>query len=638
MTVRHTSPPTLRQDLVLLGVLACLGAALLGGAGLLCLAVTTTTGLVTGLWRMPPWDQWGHVAATVLAHPDQPGLGLPAPWGPAGSEHPVLLWSITLGLTAATVAALAPATVLAWRRLAPMPPGHATRGEIHAELSEHAARRTAAVTRPTLTGRERTRCRIEDVAVPLHRAPRTRQPMWAPLENPTAVLAPTQAGKSRQDLVHKILAAPGALLCSSSKPDLVLMAGLARARRGGPVLVVDATGTVTWPAPVRWSPIEGCTDTTVARRRAETMVESASLDLARLDSGNDAVFRDRAKSVLQAYLVAAAHHRRDVADLVTWAVLRDPEPVELLKPREPDLARNLRAELAMVAETADAVWLSVRRVLEPIMDRQLRALATPTHGAGLDIPGVIAQRGSIFIVAGEHQSAQAAPLLTALVEQWLTTAQDLALEQDHERLDPPATAVLDELCTATPVPRLPSIIADSAGRGVLIHYALQSLAQAEARYGSAGLRQLLDNTTSLTVFGGLKDKTTLEWLSVLTGQHDQIRYHAHSPALLSVGSTSVGTETVPTHRPGDIRTLPRGRVLVLHRHLRPILAHTLDVTARPDWPHLRADLTRVRGGDIPIGPDGHLTDEGPSTAPAPRTPHVRHRPTPALLHRLRRSR
>ena len=75
-------------------------------------------------------------------------------------------------------------------------------------------------------------------------------------------------------------------------------------------------------------------------------------------------------------------------------------------------------------------------------------------------------------------------MLTALVEQILTTAQDIALHYPNAAVEPPATAVLDELTDGTPVPRLPDI-ADSAGRGVLIHWSAQSLTKLEDVYGPA---------------------------------------------------------------------------------------------------------------------------------------------------------
>jgi type IV secretory pathway TraG/TraD family ATPase VirD4 len=433
-----------------------------------------------------------------------------------------------------------------------------------------------------------------------------------PLENPTGTLAPTQSGKSRRDLVHKVLAAPGALLCSTTKPDLLEFTALARTRRQrpGPVLVYDATGAVAWPAGLRWSPIVGCSDPAVARRRAHAMVEASAVSLSTVE-GNDRVFRDRAKTVMQAYLLAAALHGRDVTDLVRWAVGKPPdqEPVKLLNQAGyPELARNLRTEIGMVAETSDAVWMSVRRCVEPLMDPHLRDLCLPGPGEAFDAKDFIRVRGSLYLVAGQQQAAMAAPLLTALVDHWLTAAQEMALDCPSRRVDPVVSTVLDELTQATPVPDLPGIVADTAGRGVLVHWAAQSLAALEVTYGRPAARQLLDNTTTLTVWGGLKDEQTLKWISLLTGHHERRRYQEQSAGLLTPGRTAVGTETVPTYRPGEVRAVPRGRVLIIHRHLRPILGRTVDVKRRRDWPALKRDVEAVRNGSAAVDTAGFAVE------------------------------
>jgi type IV secretory pathway TraG/TraD family ATPase VirD4 len=304
-----------------------------------------------------------------------------------------------------------------WRRFGPVPPGHASRQDIREELSPTAARRTAEWTRPSMPRAQARRAPLEEVAAPLHLTPQ-RKPMCTPLENPTGTLAPTQSGKSRRDLVHKAIAAPGALLCSTTKADLLEFSGLLRAARpqAGPVMVADVTGAVHWPAQVRWPPMQGCEDTTVAYQRANTMVEAASVGLHSV-GGNDKVFRDRAKVVLQAYFLAAAIHHRGVVDLVRWAMSKpvDQEPVKLLQQAGyPEYARNLRSEIGMVAETSDAVWMSVRRVIEPFMDQTIRQLCSPAPGQEFDVRAFIAQHGSLYLIAGQHQSAQAAPILTAL--------------------------------------------------------------------------------------------------------------------------------------------------------------------------------------------------------------------------------
>jgi hypothetical protein len=83
--------------------------------------------------------------------------------------------------------------------------------------------------------------------------------------------------------------------------------------------------------------------------------------------------------------------------------------------------------------------------------------------------------------------------------------------------------------------------------------------------------------------------------------------------MFSVGRGASGEETVPTLRAGDIRTLDRGRVLILHGNLRPILGRTVDVEQRPDWPQLHADVAAIRRGDTPVGTDGYLRPLPPMT-------------------------
>lgn len=168
-----------------------------------------------------------------------------------------------------------------WRRWRPAPAGHATRAQLARELSLPAARRSAERTRPSLSSSERRSAAGTEVGIPFYRYRDTS--LCLSFTNLTGTLAPTQSGKSRMDLVHKVLDAPGALLCSTTKLDLVEFAALARSRRptAGPVVVYDATGRLPWPSPLRWSLIEGCEDQQEANRRAFTLVEAAAVRVDR---------------------------------------------------------------------------------------------------------------------------------------------------------------------------------------------------------------------------------------------------------------------------------------------------------------------------------------------------------------------
>jgi type IV secretory pathway TraG/TraD family ATPase VirD4 len=96
-------------------------------------------------------------------------------------------------------------------------------------------------------------------------------------------------------------------------------------------------------------------------------------------------------------------------------------------------------------------------------------------------------------------------------------------------------------------------------------------------------------------------------MSLLAGHHQRRTYQQQSDGLLAPGRSVMGIETVPTYRPGEVRTVGRDRVLVFHRHLRPILARTVDVKRRRDWHSLRQDVQTVRDGTIPVNSVGYAT-------------------------------
>lgn len=622
MTRPHTTRPG-AEDLAL--PLTALG--LVVGVVIVLQAAVVLTGLVT------------TGAATVLGIDDAVVLarswfGAPLPPGSVAA-HLTDHASVFVGCLIAVVVVLLAAAVLAgrwwWRRRRPAPAGHATRAQLQRELSLEAVRRSAERTRPGLSSAERRSAVGTEVGIPFYRYRDTA--LYASFSNLTGTLAPTQSGKSRMDLVHKVLGAPGALLCSTTKLDLVEFAALARSRRAtaGPVVVYDATGRLSWPSPLRWSLIEGCEDQQEANRRAFTLVEAAAVRVEAGGgggAGNDRVFRERAVVVLTAYLVAAAVSGSGIDAIRAWST-EPPEPGT--GPRQPadslpvklltdagrsELAANLAAEMALDPRTASAVWMSVRRVVGAWTDPRLREMLDPPRGRGLDVRRFIGQGGSLFLIADQQQAAEAVPVLTALAEHWMRTAQQMALDYPARRVDPPVSVVFDELANGTPVPGLAQVVSDAAGRGVVIHWAAQSLAQLERIFGPVGYREVLDNTTSLSVWGGIKDNRTLQWISELCATHERQRRQIQTEGLLSRDRYSIGTETSPVMRVGDIRKLAPGKVLVLHRGLPCFIADVLDVSRRPDNAEITHDVDVIREQRaIPIDDRGYRTGThgGPTT-------------------------
>ena len=597
------------------------GAArpLLGGPGDGLLAAAVAGAALVGAALLPVWVA-GGLAARLAGHPWprlRPAQILPAAGGlaahgdtrgwPAPAPPARLTLALALLLGAALLAAAAAAAVAVYRR-GGRPTGLATRADLTPVLSVRAAQAQAPTARPSLDRAQARRAAGGEVGVPLGRHRRSRLPLWAPFTDCHGLVAPTQSGKTLRVAVHQLLAAPGFVLVTSTKPDLLLLTACARIRTGHPVWLLDPTGVgPPWPYPVRWSPVAGCADLPTAERRADALV-AAGPSAARGSTGPDGFFAAQARSVLAGYLAAAArtedHPAGAVATVLGWvADPTDDTAARVLRAAGlPIQAARLSAAAALVPETRDGIYATIANAVGCQSRPDVQTAVTPPAGQGFDVAAAIRAEATVYVLGSDTAAGSTAPLLTAFVEEVLETARTLALHRPAERLDPPALALLDEVANIAPIPHLPETISDTAGRGVIISYVLQSLGQARARWGEDRAAVLLDNSTSLLVLGGGKSDRDLAALARLGGQRYRAR-RSHGHGDRSGYSLTVADERLPVLDPADLRRLAPGDGLLLYRHLPPALVHAGGIWADPAWPRLCADRDAVRAGQLPDQPD-----------------------------------
>jgi len=608
-----------RQAAAVLLLIATLGAAVIPFLPVLTglLLITASGGSAGGLEQ----GRWPHMVADLWTNP-----GVPAQAFGVDRLSPGAFWTAAILILAIGAVAYGWVAKIAWRALGPTGSGFASRSNVAAELSLRTCRRRAKITRPDLDRRGRATGSSAQVAVPLHVAPVSQTRLWLPLENATGVIAPQQSGKTLMDLLHKVLAAPGGLIVTSTKLDLFLLTARARERGGSPVQVLDLTGAVRWPQRVRWNPIRGCTTVKAAKRRAQALLRATTGD-ATDASGNHAFFERRAVDVLTAYLLAAALSRATIDEFVGWCQNElDTEAVAVLR-EHPEFAavrRSLQQAQAVVEETRSGIWETLRDAVTSLTDPDVVGSALPrVEEQAFDPEAFVREAGTVYVVGSEDDAAAQAPLITAFVQEVLDTARRLAIADSRnagrERLAPPFTAVLDEIASISPLPDLPDTLSDSAGRGVLIHYALQSPAQAQARWGKRAAT-LFDNTTALTVFGGLKSEDTLKWVSLLAGRRlEERRSRQTGRGFADIGSVHIGSERTDTLEPAAVRQIPRGRALLIMRSMPALIVHLQPVWKRKDWKQLAADAESLRV-EAQVAPDtevGRLISTSTPAAVAP---------------------
>jgi hypothetical protein len=145
-----------------------------------------------------------------------------------------------------------------------------------------------------------------------------------------------------------------------------------------------------------------------------------------------------------------------------------------------------------------------------------------------------------------------------LIEDITERGRRLASESPMGRLDPPLLLLLDEVANIAPLPSLPSLLADGGGVGLPTVAVLQSLAQARSRWGIADAEAMWDASTIKIVLGGLGQADDLSQLSRILGER---------PRRPLAGVNDVGR---PVTAIDELRTMPFGRALLLHRASLPV--------------------------------------------------------------------
>ncbi|WAL41109.1 TraM recognition domain-containing protein [Brevibacterium sp. BRM-1] len=560
---------------------AMIGLVALFGVALVLRAAGTITAWLTGT----PQPQGGLAAGVgVLFHPGDPGTALDA-----DGLNPVVYWIVTGAMLALLIALV----VFVWVRVrrythrAEQDPrrmaGIATRHEVATAASEKALLRRAGNLRPG-----RTDPKPHDVGYRLGASKGVG--VWASVEDSIMVIGPPRSGKGLHLVIPAILDAPGAVVVTSTRPDNLTATMRAR-RRIGPVAIFDPQHLAEGlPAGLRWSPIRGCESPQTAMIRATGLAACTGLSAGGVDSGG--FWEGKTRAALQALLHAAAIDNRPPAELFRWTL--DPtaaaDAVAILTGSTraaTGWAESLEAMIDSDPRTRDSIWQGVSLALGSLADPRVLDAVSPAEGEGFDPEAFIRDRGTLFLLATGSGAGASAALVAALVEDLIETARRLAARSPGARLDPPLLLALDEIANLSPLPSLPTLMAEGGGSGITSMPVLQSLAQARDKWNEHQANAIWDASIVKVILGGASNSRDLQDLSALVGERDE---YTDSVTLGDHGTRSNqrSVRRVPIFPPDRIRRLPFGTGVVLLRSAPPI------VTDLHPWPS-RSDAGRLAG-------------------------------------------
>ncbi|MBF9334938.1 TraM recognition domain-containing protein [Microbacterium lacticum] len=471
------------------------------------------------------------------------------------------------------------------RRLA----GTATGHEVTTTASGKALLRRASTLRPSLE-----RPAASDVGYLLGTS--HGKQVWASVEDSILLLGPPRSGKGLHVVINAILDAPGAVVTTSTRPDNLTATLRARQRDGRPVGVFDpqhlAEGV---PSGLRWSPVRGCEDPLTAMIRATGLASATGLSSGGVESGG--FWEGKTRTALQALLHAAALDNRPPAELFRWTL--DPsiaaEAVAVLT-NHPGAATGWADSLGVMIDsdpkTRDSIWQGVSLALSALADPRVLDAVTPRAGEHFDPEAFLTQRGTLYLLATGAGAGASAALVAAFVEDLVEAARRLAARSPSARLDPPLLLALDEIGNLSPLPSLPTMMAEGGGTGITCLPVMQSLAQAREKWGDNAAGAIWDASIVKIILGGASNSRDLQDLSSLIGERDE---YTDSVTLGDHGTRSNqrSIRRVPILPPDRIRTLPFGTGVTLLRSAPPIVTDLRAWPTRPDATQLGRDRGEV---------------------------------------------
>ena len=271
------------------------------------------------------------------------------------------------------------------------------------------------------------------------------------------------------------------------------------------------------------------------------------------------------------------------------------------------VVKRMLADNRTSGSVRDTIELSLSWAIIPT----LAAAVAPPPGQGFDLARFISQNGTLYLIASGDEDSPVTPLFRAFTSYVHYAAGLMGTLAPAGRLDPPLRMALDEVTTICPVD-LPTMLSDSAGKGILITAVAHGTSQLKERWGEYGGQTVWDTCGTKILLGGISDAETLRQASEMCGT-----------VILGEPGEQPPVPVIP---PELIRALPDWRALVIRMNLSPVV-----VKIRPAWKRLAHRLRFVPAYDprwvMTEAPDwddtmplelpelaGELPQDGPSYA------------------------
>lgn len=448
-----------------------------------------------------------------------------------------------------------------WRHRGPR---RRTRGDRVARKA--AARREVAVLGERAAASQASRLGVvaDSPGLPIGRMVAGGAPLFSSWEFVCLMIAGPRTGKTTAWLVPRIFAAPGAVVATSNKRDIVDITREQRSQ-SGKTWVFDPQGIAGEEQSWWWDILAG----------VRTPVDAVSLAEVFIDSQRDpsamtnAYFDGASKDLVAALLLAAALGGRDIRMVHEWLTRPiDDEPVRILeRAAQMMTAQSLRGMMNLPAETRGGVYGGASQTMNFLLnDEALRWVLPPTAKDSENVmefrpTDFVASTDTLYCLSQEGRGS-ASPIVTALTVAVIEAALEHAKTQPGGRLALPLFVALDEAANVCRWRELPDLYSHFGSRGIVVDTLLQSWSQGIGVWGDAGMNKLWSASNVKAYGGGVSEDKFLQSLSTLIGMEYVDQVQTSSGRQGTSRSVSVGAAQRSIAPVSELMAMPPSRAWV----------------------------------------------------------------------------
>ncbi|MDQ0636361.1 type IV secretory pathway TraG/TraD family ATPase VirD4 [Arthrobacter pascens] len=385
-----------------------------------------------------------------------------------------------------------------------------------------------------------------------------------------------RTGKSTSRVIPAILDAPGAVVSTSNKRDVVDGTRGVRVLTA-PVWVFDPQKIAQEEPDWWWNPLSYVTDEEKAYKLTQHFAVGSRLP----GSKPDAYFDPKAEDILSSYFLAAALGELPITQVYLWVTEQvSQEPIEILKEHDYELQyKGLESTLKLADKQRDGIFGTAEKMIQCLKSRNTLRWVAPARGASVATDprrqfnprDFAASQETVYILSKEG-AGSAAPLTTALTVA-IAEAMEERAERSGGRLPLPALFALDELANVVRWAGLPDQFSHYGSKGLIVMGILQSWSQGVELWGEANMRKIWSAANVKVYGGGVAEEGFLRALSDLIGDYSYTNVSVSSGKSGSSRSRQEGKERI--FDVSNLAELDRGRAVVLASGAPATLVRTL---------------------------------------------------------------